>query len=274
MGYRAALSPIFKLAGSDFDNSVELDLLFKAFKKAAPREGVRPPHWDVNIVLFALEVHPLEPMSASCIREATMKTLFLIALATAHRVGELQALSSNVGFSRDGSALLAFAPEFIAKTESLSRPVARDFRIEALSSLTDDRSELLLCPVRAIKKYLKLTRSPGRASRLFVSPRDFSKPLSKNAISHFLKNVILSAYECIPPQVKTLTRVNAHEIRAVATSLRFKYNLGQVSLIKRAYWRSNTVFCSRYLRDISHSYMDVSALGPLIVAQGVVQPIN
>ena len=82
------------------------------------------------------------------------------------------------------------------------------------------------------------------------------------------------AYENVPPHVSKLTRDNAHEICAVATSLRFKYNLGQVSLLKRAYWRSNTVFCSRYLRDIAHSYLNISALGPLIVAQGIVQPDN
>ena len=274
MGYRAALSPIFKLAGEDFDNSVELDLLFKAFKKSAPRRRIRPPHWDVNVVLSALKKRPFEPMLPSDIKEVTMKTLFLVALATAHRIGELQALSKNVGFGKDGSALVAFSPEFLAKTESLTRPVARDCRFEALSSLTADRDELLLCPVRALKKYLKMTDRPGRADRLFVSPRDFSKPLSKNAISYFLRGVIKAAYENIPPQVMKLSRVNAHEIRAVATSLRFKYNLGQVALIKSAYWRSNSIFCSRYLRDISHSYMDVSALGPLIVAQGVVQPFN
>ena len=27
-----------------------------------------------------------------------------------------------------------------------------------------------------------------------------------------------------------------------------------------------------YLRDIAHKYTDISALGPLVVAQGVVQP--
>ena len=201
-----------------------------------------------------------------------MKALFLTALATAHRVGELQALSSSVRFGRDGSALLSFTPGFLAKTETATRPISREFRLEALSSLTVDHSELLLCPVRALRHFLKLTKSPGRADSLFVSPRNSSRALSKNAISFFLKRTINQAYSNIPPHIANLSRVNAHEIRAVATSLRFKYNINQVGIIKKAYWRSNTVFVSRYLRDISHSFMDVSALGPLIVAQGVVRP--
>ena len=86
--------------------------------------------------------------------------------------------------------------------------------------------------------------------------------------------MIMKAYQDIPPELRTLTRVNAHEVRAVATSMRFKYNLSQANIIRRAYWRSNTVFCSRYLRDISHAFLDVSGLGPLIVAQGVVHPAD
>ena len=52
-----------------------------------------------------------------------------------------------------------------------------------------------------------------------------------------------------------ITKVNAHAIRAVATSLRFKYNMDQIEIIKSAYWRSNSIHCSRYLLDPTHSYL-------------------
>ena len=264
LGHRAALLPIFKLSGSDFSDSVELNLLFKAFKRKAPSGGIRPPHWDVNLVLLNLKEAPFEPLTASNITECTIKTIFLTALATAQRVGELQALSNNIGFGRDGSLLLSYSPDFLAKTETLINQVNRSFKIETLSSITNDRQELLLCPVRAIKKYLKLTDSPGRAKKLFVSPRNFSKPLSKNAITLFLKKAIAHAYDNISPHLTKLTRINAHEIRAVATSLRFKYNLSQVALIKHAYWHSNTLFCSRYLQDISHEFPWLVGYGLLL----------
>ena len=220
---------------------LEMDLLFKALKKSALREINRPPHWDVNVVLFSLKFRPYEPLSAEGLKEFTMKTLFLIALATAHRIGELNALSNNVGFKKDGSAILHFSHEFIAKTQSRTRPVAREFIIPALSSITSDKDELLLCPVRALKLYLKVTRFENRASRLFVSPRDFTRPLSKNAISFFLRSVIKDAYANIPEAWVKISRINAHEIRAVATSLRFKYNMDHVDFIKSGYWHSNSI---------------------------------
>ena len=213
-------------------------------------------------------------MVVTQLKEVTMKTIFLVTLATAHRVSELQALSHSVCFSRDGSALLAFKPEFLAQTEFPDRPVAREFRIESLASLTDDRYKRLLCPVRAVKYYLKLTKMVGRAKTLFVSPRDFTRPLTRSGVAYFLRETIQNAYGDVPLHLQALTRVNAHEIRAVSTSLRFKYNMKQVEIIRRAYWRSRTIYCSRYIRDISSKYLDVSALGPLSVAQGVVWPID
>lgn len=271
-GYRAALGPIFQMTNPKLQDSVEMNLLFKAFKRAGARERVKPPRWDINVILLSLRSAPFEPIRYADLKEATMKTLFLVALATANRVGEIQALSDQIGYARDGSLLLSFSPTFLAKTESDSNIVNRDFRIPPLSSLTEDREELLLCPVRAIKYYLRLSACEGRAKSLFVSPRDPTRPLSKNACSKFLREVIMKAYENVSEGTTSLTKVNAHEIRAVATSVRFRYNLSQVRIIKAAYWRSNTIFCSCYLRDVSHKYTDISSLGPLAVAQGVVQP--
>ena len=114
---------------------------------------------------------------------------------------------------------------------------------------------------------------PGAIFNLFVSPRDFTRSMSKNAITHFFEAGDL---RCLlgPPALIQLTKVNPHEIRAVSTSSRFKYNMDQVALLKCAYWRSNSVFCSRYLRVPASTSLDVSASGPLIVAQGVVRHLD
>ena len=52
----------------------------------------------------------------------TRKTLFLVALATAKRVGELQALSRFISFS-SSVAGVSYVPEFLAKTETAVRPL-------------------------------------------------------------------------------------------------------------------------------------------------------
>ena len=46
--------------------------------------------------------------------ELTKKVLFLVSLATAKRVGELQAVSKKVSFS-GGDIRLSYLPEFVAK---------------------------------------------------------------------------------------------------------------------------------------------------------------
>ena len=53
------------------------------------------------------------------LRTITKKTIFLLALAMAKRVGELQALSWVVPSSGD-DLVLSYLPYFVAKTESPS----------------------------------------------------------------------------------------------------------------------------------------------------------
>ena len=57
--------------------------------------------------------------------------------------------------------------------------------------------ELLLCPVRALREYLKSTASfVDRTCWLFVSPRSPSKAMSKNGISFLLLEVIYESGAC------------------------------------------------------------------------------
>ena len=56
-----------------------------------------------------------------------------------------------------------------------------------------DDEERLLCPVRALKFYYDRTKSlKVRPRNLFLSPRDTSRPLSKNALSLFLREAIVN----------------------------------------------------------------------------------
>ena len=145
----------------------------------------------------------------------------MLALATAKRVGELQALSSFVTFVA-GVACLSYIPQFVAKSESLTRSIPRFFLVSSLADFAAGLAiDLLLCPVRALRLYLLRARSlsPCR-HRLFVSPRRHSRAMSKNAVSFFLREVI-SAAEAARPHVGSL---RAHEVRSVSTSVAFHRN--------------------------------------------------
>ena len=54
-------------------------------------------------------------MQSVSLRALSKKVLFLLSLAMAKRVSELQAVSSVVSFSCEG-AVVSYVPEFLAKT--------------------------------------------------------------------------------------------------------------------------------------------------------------
>ena len=62
-----------------------------------------------------------EPLADASSRNKTRKALFLVAMASATRVGELQTLSLSVSHRGD-DLVLHYDPFFLAKTESVSKP--------------------------------------------------------------------------------------------------------------------------------------------------------
>ena len=201
----------------------------------------------------------------------TRKTLILVALALSKRISELQALARPVGFSSHG-ALLSLVLDFRAKNDNKCRRLGRDFLIRELGSLVGQEEEALLCPVRALKVYLKRTEKlvGPNMNRLFVSPRHPARPASKNALSCFIRTAIKEAHVDLCPDLLPVLKVKPHELRAVSTSVAFEHNLSLQSVMEAAQWRCNSVFASHYLKDISFVYNDCRTLGPLLVAGSVV----
>ena len=208
-------------------------------------------------------ISTFEPLSVAPLRALTQKVLFLLALATTKRVGELQALSSVVTFVH-GDACVSYVPQFVAKSESLTRSIPRSFLVKSLSDFAaglDD--DLLLCPVRVLHIYLdRLSSLSPLRHRLFVSPRRPTRPLSKNAVLVFIRDVISSAGASKPE----VGRIRAHDIRGVSTSVAFHCNWSVFAVLESATWSSSSVFSSFYLRDLQHEYDGLLSLGPFVAA--------
>ena len=222
---------------------------------------MRPPSWGLSKVLRFLLSDAFEPLRDAPLRALTKKVLFLLALATAKRVGELQAPSRVVSFV-GGDACLAYVPEFVA--ESLSRSIPRSFLVKSLSGFVAGlEDDLLLCPVRALRIYLDRTLSlaPNRR-RLFVAPSCPTRALSKNAVSFFLREVIHGA-EASRPEVGM---VRAHDIRGVSTSVAFHRNWSVSAVLDAATWSSSSVFTSFYLLDLQYEFQGLRSLGPFVAA--------
>ena len=90
------LNGVFSHRGVDLSRDQVLTALVQACSRQIRRSSPKVPAWNVDVVLRALLVPPFEPLGTTDLRHATIKTLFLVALATAKRVGELQALSADV----------------------------------------------------------------------------------------------------------------------------------------------------------------------------------
>ena len=251
------LSAIFRFHLPSLSSHPVIRDHLRSFCLASAERQLRPPSWDLSGVLRYLNTSAFEPLSHAPLRALTQKVLFLLALATAKRVGELQALSSIVTFV-GGDACLSYIPQFVAKSESLTRSIPRSFLVKSLSDFAaglDD--DLLLCPVRALRIYL------DRANPL--APLRHRRPscaISKNAVSFFLCDVITAAGASRPE----VGNVRAHDIRGVSTSVAFHRNWSVSAVLESATWSSSSVFSSFYLRNVQHEYDGLLSLGPFVAA--------
>ena len=152
--YRSMLSGVFRFVLPDLSSHFVLQDLLRSFHLEHPLLSSRAPPWDLSLVLSFLRGVPFEPLSSCSLRDLSRKVLFLVALAMARRVGELQALSVVV--SESGAGLfLSYLPEFQAKVESEARPLPCSFCIRSLADFVGDLpEELLLCPVHALRCYI------------------------------------------------------------------------------------------------------------------------
>ena len=231
------LSAVFKFPLPEISTSPILKDLIRSFEISAPRPLFPPPPWDLDKVLQYLSGPPFEPLARASFLDKTKKALFLLAMATAKRVSELQALSFSVSFQGE-DLVLYYDPFFCAKMESASNPLPRSVIVPSLSDFAGDLPERVQCPVRAIKFLRKAARSASYIpSRLFVSPRNLEGTMSKNAMSFYLRQLIVDS-----GAVSTSRPPRAHDIRGIATSLNYYSNLSLSNLMQVATWKSNHVF--------------------------------
>ena len=181
-GYRAMLAAVFKFPLPEISSSPVLKDLVRSFEISAPRPIFPPPPWDLDKVLEFLSGPPFEPLARASFLDKTKKSLFLLAMATAKRVSELQALSFSVSFQGE-DLVLYYGPFFRAKTESVINPLPRSVIVPSLSDFAGDLPERLHCPFRAVKYLRKAARSASFIPpRLFVSPKNPKRSICSDRI--------------------------------------------------------------------------------------------
>ena len=145
----------------------------------------------------------------------------------------------------------------------MSNPLPRSVIVQSLADFVGDLPERVLCPVRYLRRAARSVEFTP--SRLFVSPSDPKRTMSKNAMSFFLRQLITESgavSSSVPPR--------AHDIRGIAASSNYYSNLSISAIKEAATWKSNRVFAMRYLKDMSATRSRLKDMGPLIVAGSAV----
>ena len=168
-GYRSTISNTLKFKS---DNNIGSDPviseLIKSFELQRPVERSLAPKWDLSCVLSSLCSEPYEPLHKASRFHLTLKTVFLLAMATARRVSEIHTFSMDSGHLRfnqsDGSVSLRTQTGFLAKNH-LPSVSPDDILVQNLArTVKFNDFNRLLCLVRALKRYLKVTE-PIRKNR-------------------------------------------------------------------------------------------------------------
>ena len=172
-GYRSAIGAIHTgfQDGSTVSPSTPPSHLIRGMFLERPPTRKLVPSWDLGSVLSSLSRSPFEPASDSSLHNLTIKTAFLLAVATARRRSELHALTLEPGHIRwePGGVRLIPHLQFLTKNQSINFSPPDIFvpSLTAFSSVAEDK---WWCPVRSLKYYIARTQPMrGDVKQLFIT---------------------------------------------------------------------------------------------------------
>ena len=211
-GYCSALNSVLVLKGRDLATSREITTLLRSFSRSVNPVELRPPAWDVSLVLQSLMGAPYEPLRTCEERFLAQKMLFLLALASAKRIGELHALSYRVSHTRDwGEVSFAFVTGFVAKTQDPSSLAPRFEGFQYRPYQTRERIAMGDCCVLCGQSRFTLTALlhivcdvNGCSSPQSVARRRLRRPRSPSGSGrryHALTSSLERHYQCPPPRL-------------------------------------------------------------------------
>ena len=247
--YRSAIASCHKgfQDGSSISGSSVLTRLCRSFFLKRPPVKTLLPAWSLPVVLRALSEAPFEPLHKASLHCLAIKTAFLVAIASGHRISTLHALSIEPGHIRwePNGVRLVPRPDFIAKNKSPSSQSVEIF-LPSISSFSSVEADKVWCPVRALTWYLDRTKDKRSSTSLFVSSIEPFKAISKASISRWLVECISMA----GPEALVLGRFRNHDTRSVSSSWALFNGASLKDIQQAAYWSSPNTFISCYLKDV------------------------
>ncbi len=182
----------------------------------------RIPPWDLAVVLEALCRPPFEPIEEISDRHLTLKTVFLLAISSLKRVGDLQALSvapTNLDFAP------GMAKSFLYPRAGYVPKVPSDAYVHR-AALWRRVDQLLIC----------------------YGPPKRGLPASKQTLSRWIVDAINIAYEA--SDLPSPMGVKAHSTRSVAASKAFLAGVPMQDICNTAGWSTPLTFVRFYGLDM------------------------
>ena len=144
--------------GNRIGSNPVLSELIRFFEMQRPVQRSLTPRWDLSWVLVCLQKAPYEHLHKASRLHVTIKTAFLLALATAKRCSEIHALAMDANHLRfnqsDGSVSLIVQTGFFAKNQLPSKCPDPIVIHNLAGTCKREQLDRLLCPIKALKFYL------------------------------------------------------------------------------------------------------------------------
>uniref|UniRef100_A0A6I8R7N7 Tyr recombinase domain-containing protein n=1 Tax=Xenopus tropicalis TaxID=8364 RepID=A0A6I8R7N7_XENTR len=213
---KVQISALSAVLGERWAEDPLIEQFFKAVLRVKPPVKKSSPPWDLPLVLQALSAAPFEPIDQIPLWWLSLKTVFLVAVTSARRVGELQALSVDQPYTifHEEKVVLRTVPSFLPKVLSrfhVNEPII-------LPTLPVENGQSSLDVRRCLQVYIDRTKSLRKSQRLFVVPAGSRKgeAAAKSTLSSWIVKTILQAYK---EQGRSSPRaVRAHSTRSIAAS--------------------------------------------------------
>ena len=286
ISHRTSVASVLRHWVYDPAADLHIKLLVRAFRLERPVQCRIMPKWDLHLVLLSLLRLPFTSQSEEDgessddvipLKWRTLKCVFLLALASARRRSYLHALSIEPGrcvFARGNTQrqlVVSLLPEpgFLVKNQ-LPMQAPEWITVPGIAHLNPTEPEKMLCPVRQLKLYIRDSeRIRGGRQRMFIHWNRSIRDIMRSHISRWIVETVKEAYTQADRQYD---RVTAHEVRALSASWAYNCQVALPDILSAAFWRSSGVFQNSYLRDMACVAEGMSTLGPVVVAQHVVDP--
>ena len=117
-GYRTVIVDTLGPTGLHISQSSDLNRLLSSFHRDRPKSSRNLPKWNLSVVLNELTKASFEPMKDTDLKHLSLKTAFLLALASGKRHSEIHAWVANkVSNLGQWEKVPLFPSDFIAKNQ-------------------------------------------------------------------------------------------------------------------------------------------------------------